>query len=286
MQIQSNGATTWVYIPNRPRSQSLGSSLVGRCNGARALGSTSSVPSSDPGCCFPDDESVYKRSNSGSTNTSRYKTELCRPYQEYGYCKYGDKCQFAHGGHELRAMPRHPKYKTELCRTFHTNGFCPYGPRCHFIHNHEEARRALEKLGKSGGTLPLSSHIPISPVDSGISSPDDRYGGSNSRVFDFASESSTGSSDEDWNSDQLSGIPWVGEDCLDGYLSRDQVLSPDTFVDVDVSPSSSNSPLKLGQTAESGLYDLFANFSLKETTPVVHRLPVFDYISLCKGQDQ
>jgi len=73
-------------------------------------------------------------------NSSRYKTELCRPYEENGTCKYGDKCQFAHGVHELRSLVRHPKYKTELCRTFHTIGFCPYGPRCHFIHNAEEAR--------------------------------------------------------------------------------------------------------------------------------------------------
>uniref|UniRef100_A0A1B6CWP5 C3H1-type domain-containing protein n=1 Tax=Clastoptera arizonana TaxID=38151 RepID=A0A1B6CWP5_9HEMI len=78
-------------------------------------------------------------------NTSRYKTELCRPYEESGECKYGDKCQFAHGCHELRNLVRHPKYKTELCRTFHTVGFCPYGPRCHFIHNAEEARMNLQK---------------------------------------------------------------------------------------------------------------------------------------------
>ncbi|XDV43487.1 hypothetical protein PO909_011964 [Leuciscus waleckii] len=71
-------------------------------------------------------------------NSSRYKTELCRPFEENGACKYGDKCQFAHGIHELRSLSRHPKYKTELCRTFHTIGFCPYGPRCHFIHNAEE----------------------------------------------------------------------------------------------------------------------------------------------------
>ncbi|XP_049612021.1 mRNA decay activator protein ZFP36L1b [Syngnathus scovelli] len=73
-------------------------------------------------------------------NSSRYKTELCRPFEENGSCKYGDKCQFAHGMHELRSLTRHPKYKTDLCRTFHTVGFCPYGPRCHFIHNPEERR--------------------------------------------------------------------------------------------------------------------------------------------------
>ena len=76
----------------------------------------------------------------GQVNSSRYKTELCRPFEENGACKYGDKCQFAHGMHELRNLSRHPKYKTELCRTFHTIGFCPYGPRCHFIHNAEERR--------------------------------------------------------------------------------------------------------------------------------------------------
>ncbi|TDH00116.1 hypothetical protein EPR50_G00184150 [Perca flavescens] len=77
---------------------------------------------------------------SSQVNPSRYKTELCRPFEENGTCKYGDKCQFAHGMHELRSLSRHPKYKTELCRTFHTVGFCPYGPRCNFIHNAEERR--------------------------------------------------------------------------------------------------------------------------------------------------
>lgn len=70
----------------------------------------------------------------------RYKTELCRSYQENGTCKYGDKCQFAHGEHELRIVSRHPKFKTELCRTFHASGYCPYGPRCHFIHDTHESR--------------------------------------------------------------------------------------------------------------------------------------------------
>lgn len=74
-----------------------------------------------------------------TVNTSRYKTELCRPFEEFGVCKYGDKCQFAHGLAELRSLARHPKYKTELCRTYHTVGFCPYGPRCHFVHNQDEA---------------------------------------------------------------------------------------------------------------------------------------------------
>ncbi|XP_068441450.1 mRNA decay activator protein ZFP36L1-like [Clinocottus analis] len=80
--------------------------------------------------------------------STRYKTELCRTYEESGTCKYGAKCQFAHGMDEMRGLSRHPKYKTEPCRTFHTIGFCPYGARCHFIHNADEI------LDGNGGAPP------------------------------------------------------------------------------------------------------------------------------------
>ncbi|XP_041035022.1 mRNA decay activator protein ZFP36L2-like [Carcharodon carcharias] len=98
----------------------------------------------------------------------RYKTELCRPFQESGLCRYGDKCQFAHGLGELRILSRHPKYKTELCRTFHSTGLCPYGSRCHFIHNPEE---------EWASRLPLSARPRLrqSTSFSGFSS--DRLGG-------------------------------------------------------------------------------------------------------------
>ncbi|XP_026211897.1 mRNA decay activator protein ZFP36L2 [Anabas testudineus] len=88
------------------------------------------------------DRGVLQQKPGSQINSSRYKTELCRPFEENGSCKYGEKCQFAHGYHELRSLSRHPKYKTEPCRTFHTIGFCPYGPRCHFIHNADERRPA------------------------------------------------------------------------------------------------------------------------------------------------
>ncbi|XP_035262710.1 mRNA decay activator protein ZFP36L2-A-like [Anguilla anguilla] len=83
---------------------------------------------------------LLQQKHGSQINSTRYKTELCRPFEENGTCKYGEKCQFAHGYHELRNLSRHPKYKTERCRTFHTTGYCPYGPRCHFIHNADERR--------------------------------------------------------------------------------------------------------------------------------------------------
>uniref|UniRef100_H3DI94 mRNA decay activator protein ZFP36 n=1 Tax=Tetraodon nigroviridis TaxID=99883 RepID=H3DI94_TETNG len=88
------------------------------------------------------ERALLQQKHGSQINSTRYKTELCRPFEENGSCKYGEKCQFAHGYHELRSLSRHPKYKTEPCRTFHTIGFCPYGPRCHFIHNADERRPA------------------------------------------------------------------------------------------------------------------------------------------------
>ncbi|KAF4103933.1 mRNA decay activator protein ZFP36L1 [Onychostoma macrolepis] len=82
--------------------------------------------------------SLSGSTSSISVTSSRYKTELCRTFAERGVCKYGGKCQFAHGPEELRDLNRHPKYKTEPCRTFHSIGFCPYGIRCHFVHNAED----------------------------------------------------------------------------------------------------------------------------------------------------
>lgn len=67
--------------------------------------------------------------NGPGVNLARYKTELCRSFSESGFCRYGDKCQFAHGISELRQTSRHPRYKTELCKAYHMNGFCPYGAR-------------------------------------------------------------------------------------------------------------------------------------------------------------
>ena len=110
-------------------------------------------------------------------NPNRYKTELCRPFQEYGHCRYGDKCQFAHGQSDLRTPIRHPKYKTELCRTYHSQGYCPYGARCHFIHSAVEARPPppLTRAPGGSGSLNYLTLVkpPLSPSqDSGISSPE------------------------------------------------------------------------------------------------------------------
>lgn len=88
-----------------------------------------------------------------------YKTEICRSYAESGgFCKYGSKCQFAHGDEELRPVRRHPRYKTKLCRNFVTTGACPYDSRCRFIHAFDlPYAQASSNVALSGTTTTLSN---------------------------------------------------------------------------------------------------------------------------------
>jgi butyrate response factor 1 len=93
-----------------------------------------------------------------------YKTELCRSFQDTGLCRYGHKCQFAHGEHELRPVLRHPKYKTEVCKTFSNTGNCPYGARCRFLHAPPTADTAHVPVGPSPPpveTKPIAIKVPM-----------------------------------------------------------------------------------------------------------------------------
>ena len=85
------------------------------------------------------------------------QTELCRSFEEFGTCRYGSKCQFAHSMDELRPVQRHPKYKTEVCRTFATTGTCPYGTRCRFIH--QSATLAQLRTAKAVVSMPMNDTV-------------------------------------------------------------------------------------------------------------------------------
>jgi len=134
------------------------------------------------------------------TAQNLYKTELCRSFEEMGTCRYGSKCQFAHGISDLRPVLRHPKYKTEVCKTFHTIGTCPYGKRCRFIHIPPSQRLPGDKEASADTTrnfinnnnvnnndesvpeapdpspLPQVSALPIPPI-SALSVPAPTYSG-------------------------------------------------------------------------------------------------------------
>ena len=63
------------------------------------------------------------------------KTELCKNYEFYHKCYFGNKCSFAHGIEELRQYNPAVKYKDIPCCYYTEKFFCPYGQRCNYIHN-------------------------------------------------------------------------------------------------------------------------------------------------------
>jgi len=41
-----------------------------------------------------------------NASNPNFKTVLCKSYMSGSYCQFGDKCQYAHGRHELREKVR------------------------------------------------------------------------------------------------------------------------------------------------------------------------------------
>lgn len=160
--------STKKQLPFRPdRSMSLtesSSSLLssfGQLKNSELFPSGPTATTVPPPPGFPPSSTVSAQTPP-MVSSNRYKTELCRGFQETGSCKYGSKCQFAHGEAELKRLYRHPKYKTEPCRTFYNFGYCPYGSRCHFIHEEKISDGPLlsAKFQRQQTTTTPSVHNP------------------------------------------------------------------------------------------------------------------------------
>jgi len=124
-----------------------------------ATHSTASAPAAAP----------HKASTrSTRTEVAFIKTRLCHNWMT-GTCRFGDKCNFAHGESELRsadaamlafssqgagaARPAASKsgesrgegapgnYKTRMCKNFVQNGYCQFKSKCVFAHGPSELRK-------------------------------------------------------------------------------------------------------------------------------------------------
>lgn len=83
----------------------------------------------------------------------KFKTELCKNWQ-VGNCKFGLKCAFAHGEHELSEKKYLPSnYKTKICKQFHEELYCSYGTRCQFIHLEETTQQDTSAVAAAVYTL-------------------------------------------------------------------------------------------------------------------------------------
>ncbi len=83
------------------------------------------------------------------SQNNKAKSSLCKNFTQTGLCPYGDKCQFAHGTHELRCNAElNVSYKTKYCNSFLNKKCCIYGFRCNFIHKNSVPVDEQEKWNK------------------------------------------------------------------------------------------------------------------------------------------
>ena len=82
-----------------------------------------------------------EKSNEFNNFKTKWKTEICRYWEMYGECKFGDNCAFAHGDSELKQRKMTFNYKTKLCKQFFELGYCSYGSRCQFSHKREDLQK-------------------------------------------------------------------------------------------------------------------------------------------------
>ncbi|CCF56874.1 hypothetical protein KAFR_0B05780 [Kazachstania africana CBS 2517] len=90
-------------------------------------------------------EKLMKPQN--TINKTLFKTELCESFTTKGFCKYGNKCQFAHGLTELKFKQRSNNFRTRPCINWQKLGYCPYGKRCCFKHGDNRDIRIYVKAG-------------------------------------------------------------------------------------------------------------------------------------------
>ncbi|KAJ7596683.1 hypothetical protein C8J56DRAFT_293845 [Mycena floridula] len=159
MQLYPNQfyRTQDAYARPDPAAQAMAARLQAQYTGG-PYGMVS--PQMDQGLASPTSTNGGQGPSANNRKLGLYKTELCRSWEEKGSCRYGAKCQFAHGEEELRNVARHPKYKTEICRTFWVSGSCPYGKRCCFIHTE------LPTSGGAGGASGTGSDVAPPPARS------------------------------------------------------------------------------------------------------------------------
>ena len=96
----------------------------------------------------------------------KFKTMMCKHYNTTQGCSYGDKCQFAHGSHELRLLNNQSNIngknkisenkkskqinpiniKTVKCKNWEKNGTCKYGNYCTFAHGENDLKKKEDNL--------------------------------------------------------------------------------------------------------------------------------------------
>ncbi|KAG7976333.1 hypothetical protein I3843_06G144000 [Carya illinoinensis] len=110
-------------------------------------------------------------SSSSSGGKSLYKTEICRSWEDSGSCRYGSKCQFAHGKEELRPTRFPAKNKSEMYKSSSGTGSGTYGAKSRYVH---PVVAAAGTVAAAAGTMPTRTRSPAKAETASPRKPEDK----------------------------------------------------------------------------------------------------------------
>ncbi|ODQ67379.1 hypothetical protein NADFUDRAFT_81875 [Nadsonia fulvescens var. elongata DSM 6958] len=132
-------------VESNRSKQNNNSGSINNSNSNNTVVSTVSTPpptiSKENSCSVTDSPSIMISSITGqplppqTQSAELYKTELCSTFMKKGYCPYENKCQFAHGEHELNFVSRPSNWRSKPCVNWVKTGTCSYNDRCCFKHD-------------------------------------------------------------------------------------------------------------------------------------------------------
>ncbi|QLG74493.1 hypothetical protein HG535_0G03760 [Zygotorulaspora mrakii] len=135
LEVEINHNLRPVEDPLPLTTENLQRLTISGCNQQRSVSRADSQSLSQG---YPGIHKTTQPAQQPQLNKELYKTELCESFTTKGSCRYGNKCQFAHGLHELKFKPKSNNYRTKPCVNWTKNGYCPYGKRCCFKHGNDE----------------------------------------------------------------------------------------------------------------------------------------------------
>ncbi|KAG2703778.1 hypothetical protein I3843_06G144000 [Carya illinoinensis] len=112
-------------------------------------------------------------SSSSSGGKSLYKTEICRSWEDSGSCRYGSKCQFAHGKEELRPtrFPAKNKSEAQMYKSSSGTGSGTYGAKSRYVH---PVVAAAGTVAAAAGTMPTRTRSPAKAETASPRKPEDK----------------------------------------------------------------------------------------------------------------
>ncbi|KAE8668270.1 FAD/NAD(P)-binding oxidoreductase family protein [Hibiscus syriacus] len=86
------------------------------------------------GVLVASDTNIIDSGSSSSGSFGFYKSEICRAWDEFGHCRYGSKCQFAHGKEDVHPTCFPFRTKSEVYKSYASTVPNTFGSKPRLLH--------------------------------------------------------------------------------------------------------------------------------------------------------